>query len=105
MINLIAKAEVAAFIQSLIYGSLNDFKIRSLETVITGCKSDMWNCLDCKRFIPDREQLPYFREQVLAWQTKAEKFKDYPMIKTNAMRNAELFEKIVKKLMEGDYHA
>ncbi|MBA1336122.1 MAG: hypothetical protein HPY66_2081 [Firmicutes bacterium] len=72
---------------------------------ITGCKSDMWNCLDCKHFIPDREQLPYFREQVLAWQTKAEKFKDYPMIKTNAMRNAELFEKIVKKLMEGDYHA
>jgi len=73
---------------------------------ITACKSDMWNCLDCKHFIPDREQLPYFREQVLAWQTKAEKFKDYPMIKTNAMRNAELFEKIVKKLMESrDYHA
>jgi len=72
---------------------------------ITGCKSDMWNCLDCKHFIPDREQLPYFREQVLSWQTKAERFKDYPMINTNALRNAELFEKIVKKLMEGDYHA
>lgn len=72
---------------------------------ITGCKSDMWNCLDCKHFIPDREQLPYFREQVLLWQTKAEKFKDYPMINTNALRNAELFEKIVKKIMDGDYHA
>ena len=72
---------------------------------ITGCKSDMWNCLECKHFIPDREQLPYFREQVLSWQTKVEKFKDYPMIKTNALRNAELFEKIVKKLMEGNCHA
>lgn len=72
---------------------------------ITGCKSDMWNCLDCKHFIPDKEQLPYFREQVLSWQTKAEKFKDYPMIKTNALRNAELFGKVVKKLMEDNYHA
>ena len=72
---------------------------------ITGCKSDMWNCLGCKHFIPDREQLPYFREQVLLWQTKAEKFKDYPMINTNALRNTELFEKIVKKIMDGDYYA
>lgn len=72
---------------------------------ITGCKSNMWNCLDCKHFIPGKEQLTYFREQALSWKTKAENFKDYPMIKTNALRNAELFEKVVKKLMEGDYHA
>ena len=70
---------------------------------ITGCRSDMWNCLDCKHFIPDREQLPYFREQVLSWQSKAEKFNDYPMIYNNALRNAELFEKKVKKVMDGDY--
>ncbi|MDI6705498.1 MAG: hypothetical protein QME73_04490 [Bacillota bacterium] len=69
---------------------------------ITGCKSDMWNCLDCRHFIPDIEQIPYFRGQVLAWRNKAEKFKDYPMINTNALRNAELFEKIVKKLIDLD---
>jgi integrase len=66
---------------------------------ITGCKSDMWDCLDCKHFIPDKAQLPYFREQVLAWEYKAEKFKDYLVIQANAFKNAALFAKIVKKIV------
>lgn len=65
---------------------------------ITGCKSDMWNCLDCEHFVPDREQLPWFCEQVSAWKSKAEKFRDYPMIYTNALKNAALFEKTIKKM-------
>lgn len=65
---------------------------------ITGCKSDMWNCLDCKHFIPDKEQLPYFEEQAFCWHNKSEKFREYPMIKMNALRNAQLFKKIVDKI-------
>ena len=69
---------------------------------ITGCKNDMWNCLDCEFFIPEKEQLLYFKEQVLSWRSKAEKFKDFPMIISNALKNAQLFEKIVAKIqLEG----
>jgi len=65
---------------------------------ITGCKSDMWNCLDCRHFIPDKDQLPYFEEQVMEWYSKADKFKEFPMIKTNALRNAGMFIRIVEKI-------
>lgn len=65
---------------------------------ITGCKSDMWNCLDCKHFIPDKEQLAYFEEQLGAWNDKAKKFRDFPMIKSNSLKNAQLFEKVVAKI-------
>jgi integrase len=69
---------------------------------ITGCKSDMWNCIDCKFFIPEKEQLSYFMEQALSWRGKVEKFKDFPMIKSNALKNARLFEKIAAKIqLEG----
>lgn len=69
---------------------------------ITGCKSDMWNCLDCGFFIPEKEQLSYFMEQALSWRDKVEKFKDFPMIKSNALKNARLFEKIAAKIqLEG----
>lgn len=69
---------------------------------ITGCKSDMWNCLDCEFFIPEKEQLPYFMEQALSWRSKAERFKAFPMIKSNVLKNAQLFEKIAAKIqLEG----
>ena len=34
---------------------------------ITKCKSDMWNCLECKAFVPDAEQIEYYREQISLW--------------------------------------
>lgn len=67
---------------------------------ITGCKSDMFHCLDCSHFIPDAEQISYFEEQVLSWGKKAEKFKDFPIIKNNALHNAELFKKTVIKILQ-----
>ena len=65
---------------------------------IMGCKSDMWNCLDCKHFIPDKEQIAYFEKQVTAWNDKAEKFRDFPIIKSNSLKNSQLFEKVVAKI-------
>ena len=69
---------------------------------ITGCKSDMWNCLECDHFIPDKEQLSYFREQADAWRAKADRFSEFPVIHANALRNSGLFERIVLKLLEGE---
>jgi len=65
---------------------------------VTGCKSDMWNCLACKSFIPDRVQLAYFEEQTETWAEKAVKFSVFPIIRKNAERNAELFRRITEKI-------
>ena len=69
---------------------------------ITGCKSDMWNCLDCKFFVPDADQLDYYKEQAALWRDKSVRFSDFPIIKGNAERNAGLYEHIMKKLKEDE---
>ena len=62
---------------------------------ITGCKSDMMNCLECQYFKPDLEQLEYYKEQLELWEQKAEKFKAMPMIRANAERNIKLLRRVV----------
>jgi len=62
---------------------------------ITGCKSDMMNCLECQYFKPDPEQLEYYKEQLELWEQKAEKFKAMPMIRENAERNIKLLRRVV----------
>ena len=64
---------------------------------ITGCKSDMMNCLECQYFKPDPEQIEYYKEQLELWERKADKFKAMPMIRANAIHNAEMFKKIVER--------
>ena len=70
---------------------------------VTGCKSDMWNCLDCEHFIPDSDQLKYFQEQKEGWQEKAKKFVNMPIVHQNALQNARLFEKIISKISGGKH--
>jgi integrase len=65
---------------------------------VTGCKSDMWNCLACGHFIPDSSQTAYFEEQISSWQEKAKRFERIPMVRDNAIKNAGLFEVIVKRI-------
>ena len=65
---------------------------------ITGCKSDMWNCLECKFFVPDAEQRDYYIEQIVLWKAKQEKFREFPLIRENAERNVKLFECVLKKI-------
>ena len=69
---------------------------------ITGCKSDMWNCLDCKFFVPDAEQLDYYEAQATLWREKCVQFSSFPIIKGNAERNAELYEHILNKMKENE---
>jgi len=73
---------------------------------ITGCKSDMFFCLSCDSFIPDAGQLDYYIEQVGSWKQKAERFKDFPLIKNNAEKNARFFRVIVDKItkVRGESH-
>lgn len=67
---------------------------------ITGCKSDMWNCLECKSFVPDAEQRDYYIEQIALWKEKQERFHSFPRIRENAERNVKLFESILRKIDE-----
>jgi len=71
---------------------------------ITGCKGDMTRCLECEFFIPDAAQLSFYEAQAASWYVKADKFALYPHIKDTAVRNAELFQNIVKNIhrVEGD---
>ena len=67
---------------------------------ITGCKSDMMNCLECQYFKPDSEQLEYYKEQLELWEQKADKFKAMPMIRANAERNIKLLKRVVDTLQK-----
>jgi hypothetical protein len=69
---------------------------------VTHCKSDMWACLSCGQFIPEKEQLHWFEDQAEAWRTKAERFAHNPLIRTNALKNADVFENVIRKLKAGD---
>ena len=62
------------------------------------CRSDMWNCLECVHFIPEKEQLPYFEEQAKAWRDKAEKFKNYSIMEANFSEIADRFQQIIQKV-------
>ena len=64
---------------------------------VTHCKSGMWDCLFCDNFVPEKEQLPYFEEQVIAWKDKAELFKNDAY-----MGISKQFEKIIVKIKRED---
>lgn len=57
---------------------------------ITNCRSKVFACLDCEYQIDDVEDLPYFEEQVVLWQEKMNKFKDYPDMYKIAKYNYKL---------------
>jgi integrase len=68
---------------------------------VTHCKNDMWNCLDCSRFVPEKEQLPYFEKQAEIWREKAERFRGDAIMYANFTSIAGRFNKIIVKINEG----
>ena len=70
---------------------------------VSGCKSDMWSCLECASFIPDADQLPFYEGQAAAWEEKARRFAAFPLMHKNALRNMELFRAVVEKLKTGGF--
>lgn len=65
---------------------------------ITGCKNEMFECFNCKYFVPNAEELPHFEEQALEWKKKVTLFEKNPMMKENALYNLSLIQKIVEKI-------
>ena len=85
--------------ESEIMKNIRAHKVRGgICSDITGCKSDMMSCLECKFFIPDPEQKEYYKEQIKLWKEKTEKFCAISMIRENAKRNVELYKNIVNKM-------
>lgn len=69
---------------------------------VTHCQSGMWNCLDCGHFVPEKEQLPFFAEQAVAWRDKAERFKNDKVMADNFADIASRFQSIMEKLRRED---
>lgn len=69
---------------------------------ITGCKSDMWNCLECDRFVVDSGQASYFKEEAKRWEEKAGCFSAMPMVRDNAKKHAMQSRKMVKRIQMED---
>lgn len=68
---------------------------------VTGCKNDMFTCLECEYFIPEKEQLPYFMEQLIEWDKKVEIFKGIESINRMAQKNRGLFHNVINRLERG----
>lgn len=65
---------------------------------VTHCQSGMWNCIDCEHFVPEVEQLPYFKEQVVTWADKADKFRQDKQLYDNFSDISMKFSKLVEEL-------
>lgn len=73
---------------------------------VSHCKSGMWNCVACENFIPEAEQVDWFRAQAKDWNDKAERFCSEPAMAETFRMNAARFAEIVKKIqnMEAAEH-
>lgn len=65
---------------------------------VTYCKSGMWDCITCKNFIPEKEQITFFREQIIMWNKKAEKFINDKQLVENFVGLENKFRKLVEYL-------
>lgn len=71
---------------------------------VTHCKSGLWSCIICKHFVPEVEELSYFKEQAGAWKEKVKKFQSDKQVTDNFADIAAEFAKIVEKLESECYN-
>lgn len=65
----------------------------------TKCQNNILACLDdCNNFIPDAENLDYFKEQIEVCNMKIEKFRNNKQLKENIEYNRNLYIKVVEKI-------
>lgn len=65
---------------------------------ISNCPSQMFECLNCSNFIPNADEMDYFKEQVQQWEEKLIKFKDHPYMRENANYNLDLNKRVVERI-------
>ena len=68
---------------------------------VTHCRSGIWECISCRDFVPEMEQLAYFKEQAADWESKAEKFRNDRQLADNFAAIAGGFKTVVEKLERG----
>src|SRR5699024_7842243 len=75
---------------------------------ITGCKNDMFECFSCSFFVPNADELDYFKEQVEQWENKVQLAANNPLLKENAEYNLKLSNMVIKKIegtiQDGELH-
>lgn len=69
---------------------------------VTHCRSGIWECISCRDFVPEMEQLAYFKEQAADWGAKAEKFRSDRQLADNFAAIAAGFKAVVEKLERGN---
>jgi hypothetical protein len=68
---------------------------------VTNCKNDnRYECLSCKHFIPDANDLAYFENEVLQWERRVEIYKAHPFKLENALYNLKLNRDIAERIKE-----
>ena len=67
---------------------------------ISNCPSEMFECLSCKYFIPNADEIKYFQEQVDQWGEKLKKCSNQPFVKENAIYNLNLNKQIVERILK-----
>ncbi len=71
---------------------------------VTHCQSGLWSCIDCEHYVPEVEQLPYFKEQVKSWEEKAMRFAGDKQLQDNFADIARSFKKIIERLENKCYY-
>lgn len=55
----------------------------------------MWDCISCKNFIPEKEELDFFREQADKWLEKVNNFKSQIQLYENFMNLSSKYGEFV----------
>jgi hypothetical protein len=69
---------------------------------VSHCQSGLWSCIECEHYVPEVEQLPYFKEQLKTWEEKMITFANDKQLQANFDEIAKSFRRISEKL-EGQY--
>ncbi len=64
------------------------------------CSDGPTECLTCKCFILDAEQLDYFEEQVRVWEEKSKMFKKNKIWYEHALHNITAYQGVVSKIRQ-----
>lgn len=65
---------------------------------ITGCRSGLFECLDCHYFSPNVDDLDYFIMQIEVWKNKVKMFAGKKQALENAKNNLHLHRRIVERI-------
>lgn len=76
------------------------YKIKDLGICsdITGCSNNIFECLGCDYFVPDADNLEYFKQQVTYWEERVVLYGKNLSLKENAEYNLELHKQIVDRI-------